>query len=78
MAGGDNRFREECFLANDGDQYYELSPASQSQKRITAQVVKRAVIWLLVKEAQYPEKLFFGAIHLLWKRNEKKMVGSTK
>jgi len=40
MAGKEKMLRGESFPVNDGDQYYELPPATQAKERITEQLVE--------------------------------------
>ena len=68
----------ESFPLNDGDQYYELPPAGQTHGLITEQSVERALFSQSVKKAPGPDKLSFGAIRLLWKWDNTRIVGLMK
>ena len=70
--------RRESFPPNDDDQYYELPPAGSTHTRVTEHAVERAVVSKSVKEAPGLDKLSFGAIRLLWKCDEERMVRLTK
>jgi len=70
--------RGESIPLNDGDQYYELSPAGEAHKCITVQSVKRVLFSQSVDKAAGPGKLSFGAIRVLWKWNTTSIVGLTK
>jgi len=63
---------------NNNDQYSEPPPAGTLHTRITKQVVERALYSQSVKKAPGPDRLSFDAIRLLWKWDEKRIVGLTK
>jgi len=70
--------RHESFPPNDGDQYYELSPARSAHTSVTEQVVDRALYSQSVKKALGPDKLSFGAILLLWRWDRERIVRPTR
>jgi hypothetical protein len=70
--------RRESFPPNDDDQYYELPPAGSAHTRITEQVVEQALRSQSVNNAPGQDKLSFGAIRLLWKSDNERIVRLTK
>jgi hypothetical protein len=78
MAEKEKMLRGEAIPMNDGDQYYEQPTVGQDQERITKQLVERALFSQPVKKVPGPEKLSFGAIRLLWRWNETRIVELTK
>jgi len=70
--------RHESNRPNDGDQYYEPPPAGSAHTCVTEQAVERAIFSQQVNEAPGPDKLFFGAIRLLWKWDKEKIMRLTR
>jgi len=64
----------ESLRLNDGDQYYELPPAGPAHKRITEPSVEQALFSQSARKAPGPDKQSFGAIRLLWKWNQTRIV----
>jgi len=78
IAEEEDILRGECFLLNDGDQYYELPPAAQAHERISEQSVERARFMRSGRNGPGSDKLSFGAIWLLWKWNRMRIEGQMK
>jgi hypothetical protein len=57
--------RQESFPLNKHNQYFELPPTEQAHQSVTEQAVERALFALSVGNAPGPDKLSFGAVHLL-------------
>jgi len=76
--GNEEMLRHESFPPNDGDQYYELPSAGSAHTRVTEQAVERALSSQSVMKAPGPDKLSFGAVRLLWKWDEERIVRLTR
>jgi hypothetical protein len=63
---------------NEDDQYYELPQGRNARTKVTEKAVEWAVYTQLVKKAPGPDKLCFGAIHLLWKCDTERIRGLVK
>jgi len=70
--------RGESCPPNNYDQYYKLPPAGSAHTCVTEQTVERALLYQSVKKAPGPDKVYFGAIRLLWKWDKKRIVRLTK
>ena len=70
--------RNESFLPNNNDQYYELPPAGSAHTRVTKQHVERALYSQSVMRAPGPDKLSFGAIRLLGQPDKERILRLTK
>jgi hypothetical protein len=68
----------ESFPLNVDDQYYELPPASSAHTKVTEKVVELPLYSQSVKKAPGPDKLSFGAVHLLWKWEKERIVDLAK
>jgi len=58
--------RPECFPPDAYHQYFELPPVRLAHDSVTEPVIERALFSRSVKETLGPDKLSFGALHLLW------------
>jgi len=67
--------RPESLPPNDDDQWYELPPVGSSHTRATEQAVVRTHFRPSVRKALGPDELSFGAIRLLWRKDEQRMWG---
>jgi hypothetical protein len=76
--GKEEMLRNESFLQNDDDQYYEIPPTGSLHTHVTEQAVERALISQSVKKAPGPDKLSFGATQLLWKWDKDRSLRPTK
>ena len=70
--------REESVPPNYGGQYYELPLEGCVHTRVTDQAVERDLHSESVKKAPGPDKLSFGAIRLLWKWDNERIVCLTR
>jgi len=70
--------RQESFPPNEYDQYFKVPPAGQADQSVTEQAVERALLSQSIKKACGPDKLPFGAVHLLWKWDEERIVELAK
>jgi hypothetical protein len=74
----EDMLRQESFPPNDSDQYYKLPPVGRARTRVTEQAVERVLYFQSVKKAPGPDKLSFGAIWLLLKRDKERIVRLTR
>jgi hypothetical protein len=70
--------RRESFPPNEYDQYFKLLPAGQAHRYVNEQAVERALFAQSVKKAPGPDKLSFGAVHLLWRWDKERIVELAK
>jgi hypothetical protein len=70
--------RRESFPQNNDDQNYELPPAGCVHKQVSEQAFERALHSQSVMIAPGPDKLTFGAIHMLWKWEKERIVSLTR
>jgi len=70
--------RLESFPLNDDDQFYELPPAGSADMKVTEKAVERAPYSQSVKKAPGRDKLSFGAVRLLWKWDQERIVDLPK
>jgi hypothetical protein len=74
---GEEMLRRDSFPLNNDNQYDELTIAGSTYTSVTEQVVERALVSQSVKKGPGLDKLSFGAIRLLWRWDEQRIVGST-
>ena len=66
--------RQESIPPNEHDQFFELPPAVQAHQSVTEQAVEQAAFAQSFGDTQGPDKVSFGAVHLLWELERARIV----